>query len=186
VIIQKFKPIVQAAPKNIIIEYERAKAVVERQVVEEDVIIVDPNTYQLEAPENAELRIVDRINELLNENSSFGPQLKAQNNISPDYNEKDEDNLENIDQHLRHLKIHSKYSTYSRNSSMLNLGDTNYYESSTGFQTLTTSTTYPASAEYDTITTTVPQSLAEKIIAEAKAAGAKISNLSSVLRNGNN
>jgi hypothetical protein len=62
---------------------------------------------------------------------------------------------------------------------------TNYYESSTGVQTITTSTTYPASAEYETITTTVPQNLAEKIIADAKAAGAKISNLFSVVRNGN-
>ena len=148
---------------------------------------VDPNTYQSVATGNAELRIVDRINDLPIENSRFLSQLNAQNNISTEYTEYDKYNLENIDQYLSHVNIHSsKYSTYSKNSSMPNLADTNYYESSTGFQTLTTSTTYPASAEYDTITTTVPQSLAEKIIAEAKAAGAKISNLSSVLRNGNN
>ena len=154
-------------------------------MVEEGVFRVDPNTYQTATTGNAELRIVDRINDLPIENSRFISHLNEQQaNASSDYTDYEKYNIDNIDQYLSSININNS-NKYSKNSSLPNLSDTNnnYYEATT--TTYTSSTTYPASAEYETITTTVPQNLAEKIIAEAQAAGATISRSSSVVRNGN-
>jgi hypothetical protein len=52
-----------AHPKNVIIEYENPRVNVEKQVYDEGIIRVDPNTYNRTGV-NGELRIVDRITDL--------------------------------------------------------------------------------------------------------------------------
>lgn len=71
VIVQKIKHVNQkpTTPKNVIIEYEKPKAVAIRQVIEEGVFRVDPTTYQTSTPNGGEVRIVDRITDLPLENS---------------------------------------------------------------------------------------------------------------------
>ncbi len=63
-------------PKNIIIEYEKPKAVAIRQVIEEGIFRVDPATYQnSQQSMNGEIRFVDRITDLPIENSSILAEL---------------------------------------------------------------------------------------------------------------
>ena len=75
VIVQKVKPAPPPIPpKNLIIEYDRPKAVAIRQVVEEGVFRVDQATYQC-AQSCGEIRFVDRITDLPIDNSRILAQL---------------------------------------------------------------------------------------------------------------
>lgn len=149
-----------------------------RHVIEEGIFRVDPNTYQ-SAVTDGELRIVDRITDLPIQNSRILSQLHLNSEFK----------YENIEQfnciNTTDIQTSTYLSSKSFNKSMPNLADNTYYQhqaATNDFQAYTTTTSYPGGADYETITTTVPQSLAEKIIAEAQAAGATISRSSSIVR----
>jgi hypothetical protein len=82
--VQKVKPQPpQPAPKNVIIEYEKPKAVAIRQVIEEGIFRVDPATYESQMSHvnnGGEVRLVDRITDLPIESSRILAQLSLDNN----------------------------------------------------------------------------------------------------------
>jgi len=63
----------QPNPKNVIIEYENPNVNIDRRVYDEGVIRADPRTYSsMESyRNNAELRVVDRINDIPMPNASY-------------------------------------------------------------------------------------------------------------------
>ena len=134
-IVQKIKQATQQhpPPKNVIIEYEKPKAVAVRQVIEEGIFRVDPATYQ-SAHSEGEVRIVDRITDLPIQNSRILAQLSESNKTNSNSNE-------------------------------INLIDS---------EKITKFTKASENLEYETITTTVSEELANKIIAEAKSAGSSV------------
>ena len=152
VIVQKVKPPPPVpTPKNIIIEYEKPKAVAIRQVIEEGIIRVDPATYQNQQS-NGEIRFVDRITDLPIENSSILAELCLDS--SSGYKRSDLTNESEV------------FSDPTLQSTLPNLLDPNYYT------TNSSNNSYYNNVEYEEIKTTVPESVAAKIIAEAQAAGA--------------
>jgi hypothetical protein len=132
VIVQKIKQSTQQnpPPKNVIIEYEKPKAVAIRQVIEEGIFRVDPATYQ-SAHSEGEVRIVDRITDLPIQNSRILAELS-------------ESNKKNCGSNEINLIDSDKVSKFTKTSEHV---------------------------EYETITTSVSEELANKIIAEAKSAG---------------
>ncbi len=155
-IIQRFKPLVsQSLPKNIIIEYEKPKAVAVRHVVEEGVYRVDPTTYQTSTTSNGEVRIVERITDLPIENSRILAQYAADNESGDD-----EPHISNIEQYLNGQFEAMRMNMTNQSSEHLN--------------------SYPANAEYETINIRVSHNVAERIIAEARASGATISRSGSI------
>jgi hypothetical protein len=120
-----------------------------RHVIEEGVYRVDPATYQMSTTSNGEVRIVDRITDLPIENSRILAQYEAENESQ------DEPNISNIEQFLN-----AQFETLRTKMSSSSLS-----QSFDG---------YPNNAEYDTLTTSVSHSVAQRIIAEAQASGATI------------
>lgn len=227
VIVQKIKPQNKCpTPKNVIIEYEKPKAVAIRQVIEEGVFRVDPATYQ--SSSNGEVRIVDRITDLPIENSRFLTQfdldvtsssrLSEHNNHhnhnnnhhttsnlrpssnahiyskllnetsfttncttnGPNFNELKKVNLSaNINDSINSMNTNLNKTHLNNNNNTTNTNisfiDTNIYSSASNPNSssiITNSYNYnPDQIEYETITTSVPETLAQKIIAEARAAG---------------
>lgn len=161
-IIQKVKPQPPVpTPKNIIIEYEKPKAVAIRQVIEEGIIRADPATYQSQQS-NGEIRFVDRITDLPIENSSILAELCLDS--SSGYKRSDLTNEPDV------------FTDSTLQSALPNLLDPSYYSASYGNSNNNNnnnpSNNYYNNVEYEEIKTTVPESVAAKIIAEAQAAGA--------------
>ena len=174
---QKIKPI-QALPppKNVIIEYEKATAVAVREVIEEGIFRVDPATYQLASLSNSEIRYVDRITDLPIESSNLLAQLNM------DQKKSKEISVENTNQlYAQFLKSSSGILNSSNVSNMVQLQNnassgTNSFESfynnsSPNANYSYLNNDYFQNIEYETITTSVPENLAKKIIAEAQASG---------------
>lgn len=169
------------SPKNVIIEYEKPKAVAIRQVIEEGIFRVDPLTYQ--SSSRGEVRIVDRITDLPIENSRILAQLdmeaaklneKNRNNIysnilttSSILNSENSSNKNEPDK-----RSFNGSKRGSKNFSEMGLMESNIF-SPTQHISLNANSFYNSNDnyEYETITTSVPESLAQKIIAEARAAG---------------
>lgn len=219
VIVQKVKPQIQAAPRNVIIEYEKPKAIAIRQVIEEGIIRADPATYQSQ-PSNGEIKYVDRITDLPIENSNILSQLTLDSSSSA-YRSSNHSNYYSDNSSSTYSKLTNNNNNASssslKNSSAsssstsagnclnkysdtkLNINNNNNF-SSTGINEINSdlnfyinslfassfNPTFSSSSssnssynyidnnsvEYETITTSVPESLAAKIIAEAQAAGA--------------
>lgn len=197
VIVQKIKHVTQKppTPKNVIIEYEKPKAVAIRQVIEEGVFRVDPTTYQTStAPGGGEVRIVDRITDLPIENSRIishfdgdpasikSSSEKTSKNIysnilatSSILNSSSESNNKNDMLDLKKLSGGNRRA--SEHFDLVEAGGGNNIFSPASIVNSNNTTTigfYNMASdayEYETITTSVPESLAQKIIAEARAAG---------------
>ena len=60
------------APKNVIIEYEKPRTIIETAIYNEGIIRADPNVYMTSNP-NGELRIVDKIYDMNNSDSYYTP-----------------------------------------------------------------------------------------------------------------
>lgn len=170
-IIQRIKPAPLApAPKNVIIEYEKPKSVSIRQVIEEGIFRADPATYQCSsAHSNGEVRIVDRITDLPIENSRVLAQLKLESSSSS--------RKINESNHLYTEMINS--SNYLNSSQCAGNKHLNNYLSDPSrlekylysYSSSLNNFEKSENVEYETITASVSQCLAEKIIAEAQAAG---------------
>ena len=212
------KPQVQAAPRNVIIEYEKPKAIAIRQVIEEGIIRADPATYQSQ-PSNGEIKYVDRITDLPIENSNILSQLTLDSssayrssnnsnyysdNSSSTYSKLTNNNNNASSSSLKNSSASSSSTSASNclnkySDTKLNTNNNNHNFGSTGiteissdlnfyinnlfassfnptFSSSSSNSSYNYidnnSVEYETITTSVPESLAAKIIAEAQAAGA--------------
>ena len=170
VIVQKVKQQPPAPPpKNIIIEYEKPKAVAIRQVIEEGIFRVDPATYQNQQS-NGEIRFVDRITDLPIENSSILNDLCLDSNSG--YKRSDLTNETDV------------FTDGSLQSALPNLLDPNFFNSNsytlnsnnnnnnTTNNSINNNSSFYQNVEYEEIKTAVPESVANKIIAEAQAAGA--------------
>jgi len=157
-------------PKNIIIEYEKPKAVAIRQVIEEGIFRVDPATYQnSQQSMNGEIRFVDRITDLPIENSSILAELCLDSTSG--YKRSDLTNENDV------------FTDSALQSALPNLLDPNYYNTAATFSSSNISDNnntnnnnnnciYYNTVEYEEIKTSVSESVAAKIIAEAEAAGA--------------
>ncbi len=164
----------QKAPKNIIIEYERPKAIAVRQVVEEGIFRVDPATYTNSLNSNSEIRVVDRITDLPIENSTLLQQhfskLKAvalksaEENLDQEYSDILSKSLGNSENNSGRSSTNSNYNNNNNNQSKVNLKHLQSYYSFLA-------PPEDSNIEYETITTSVSEELAMKIIEEAKAAG---------------
>lgn len=158
---------------------------------------VDPNTYQTSgAPNGGEVRIVDRITDLPIENSRILSQFGINGNGGNDSDNKPNNKniysnilaKSNIDknnsnrnsmrpndivelkrrrasEHFESMNIMSSPASPPGATSFIN--SIGYYSNVAATSNERTTPTY----EYETITTSVPESLAQKIIAEARAAG---------------
>jgi hypothetical protein len=157
VIVQKIKQLpIMPAPRNVIIEYEKPKAVAIRHVIEEGVVRADPATYQI-TPAHGEIRYVDRITDLPIENSNILSQInyEASSNDNSSY--------------AKYLNATSSHFSKRENNSKNTDDQFDHYDVISSAND---------GQEYETITTSVSESLAAKIIAEAKAAGAICSSSS--------
>ena len=151
VIVQKIKQQPPPpTPRNVIIEYEKPKAVAIRHVIEEGVVRADPATYQI-TPIHGEIRYVDRITDLPIENSNILAQL----------------NMDSANDNSSYQKYLSETTSSYYNAKEGN--NSNYNTSLEQYDLVTNSND---GQDYETITTSVSESLAAKIIAEARAAGA--------------
>jgi hypothetical protein len=222
VIVQKVKQSSpQPPPKNVIIEYEKPKAVAIRQVIEEGVFRVDPIAYQAcHSSDAGEIRFVDRIIDLPIESSRILAQLNLDAVKSTSTGDKDEACGGYYAQLLSSANSSSNESTSRLQSAhsvpnLLEVGNSNYYtqpnsclsndlNNSNSDSRKTSSNQHnhrhhnhniqlpshhhqqyyqssgTSNVEYETITTSVPESLATKIIAEAQAAGAITRNIRSL------
>jgi len=144
----------QAPPKNVIIEYERPKAIAIRNVIEEGIFRVDPIAYQQTVPAG-EVRYVDKITDLPIENSRILAQLKAEERLA-------------ASEGFTIEKLLSNPSSSIRSSQESNQIPTEY-------QTFASSLRSKDCPDYETFTTIISEMEAEKIIAEARASGAMIS-----------
>lgn len=153
-----------------------------RQVVEEGIFRVDPITYSKSLSDtNGEVRIVDRITDLPLESSSILSGLSS-NKLDAS---RSQENLDELDQ--IYTEILNSYkrgvnssSNNSSNTSSSGIGgsfnsrlDTSTHGQfySTLLDNLVDEGMSSGDVEYETVTTTVSEALAAKIIAEAKAAG---------------
>jgi hypothetical protein len=153
VIVQKIKQLpILPSPRNVIIEYEKPKAVAIRHVIEEGVVRADPATYQI-TPAHGEIRYVDRITDLPIENSNILSQLNYEASTSTDNSS-----------YAKYLSATSSHFSKKDGNSRNNDDTYDHYD--------VISSSNNDGQEYETITTSVSESLAAKIIAEAKAAGA--------------
>lgn len=194
VIVQKLKPQpAQEAPKNIIIEYEKMKAVSVRTVFEEGVFRVDPNNYQSYQgidEGNSEIRYVDHITDLPVENSRILEKLNLEpaNNLNlmnnkffktSELNASENLNTERESYNNFLQQFLNTPRTCSAREGNNEFGNSQppmqqYTKTPSGnlVKNLVMNNSYVQNSEYETITTSVPESLARKIIAEAQAAGA--------------
>ena len=182
-------------PKNIIIEYEKPKAVAIRQVIEEGIFRVDPATYQnSQQSMNGEIRFVDRITDLPIENSSILAELCLDSTSgykrSDLTNENDvftDSALQSALPNLLDPNFYNTAATFSSsnisdNNTNNNNNNNNNNNSNTSASNNNTNNSsnnnnnnncmYYNAVEYEEIKTSVSESVAAKIIAEAEAAGA--------------
>jgi hypothetical protein len=200
IIVQKLKPEPpKPAQKNIIIEYEKAKAVAVRQIIEEGIFRVDPKVYQ-STQSNGEVKYVDRITDLPIENSKILQQLNIdihnRNNTSNSSSSRaltstsrrgSNINCDSLDALITCNQINGKQKRRSstiNNNNLQRSGsdqfDLSFFDSyNMNYELLDCGSSSTANgngdskgAQYETIKTCVPEHLAIKIIEEARAAGA--------------
>jgi hypothetical protein len=193
VIVQKIKQPAPRPPKNIIIEYERPKCVAVRQVVEEGIFRADPATYAKTALQNAsnsEVRMVDRITDLPLEHSHILASYQLEKSKSEELDELDQIYSEILNSsamrrgarhNTRRHHYHNGNSSSSSGNESVKGNSGHYSGQQASHQVFSENNLYTTlsaagengedQVEYETVTTCVSESLARKIIAEAKAAG---------------
>ena len=151
------QPAPQPPPKNVIIEYERPRAVAIRQVIEEGVFRCDPATYHSQPHlTGGEVRFVDRITDLPIENSRVLAQLRLDDeckaaaadaanealsdhqhvNINESACSSGNNNLDSVyeeiissSHHQQHNHLHHQHHHLTSSSNNTNNNNWNYYAS---------------------------------------------------------